>query len=56
MSIVNKLLEISKNEIVNLKSGEVFLVCDLFKVYKWKCVSCSDRLLRGTLFLNYTKS
>ncbi|MDU4953951.1 MULTISPECIES: DUF1413 domain-containing protein [Clostridium] len=56
MSTVNKLLEISKKEIVNLKSGKVFLVCDLFKVYKLNCVSCSDRLRRGTLFLNYTKS
>ena len=32
---------------------EIFLVRDLFKGYEWNRISRSDRLLLGTLFLNY---
>ena len=31
----------------------LFLVRDLFKGYEWNRISRSDRLLLGTLFLNY---
>lgn len=53
---VNELLDIAKSELVNLKSGEIFLVRDLFKGYEWNRISRSDRLLFGTLFLNYIKN
>ncbi len=43
MSTANQLLEIAKNEIINLKPGEVFLVRDLFKGYEWNRISRSDR-------------
>lgn len=53
---VNELLDVAKNELINLKSGEIFLVRDLFKGYEWNRISRSDRLLLGTLFLNHIKS
>jgi len=37
----------------NLNKGEVFLVKDLFKGYVWNRIPRKDRLLLGTLFLNY---
>ena len=52
----NELLEIAKEELKNVDSEEVFLVRDLFKGYKWNRISKSNRLLLGTLFLNYIKS
>ncbi|WP_313755979.1 MULTISPECIES: single-stranded DNA-binding protein [Tissierella] len=52
----NELLEIAKDETKNLISGEVFLLRDLFKGYEWNRISRSNRLLLGTLFLNYIKS
>jgi hypothetical protein len=56
MPTVNELLEIAKAELANLLPGEVFLVRDLFKGYEWNRISRSDRLLLGTLFLNYIKT
>ena len=56
LSTVNELLDMSKIELTNLKSSEIFLVRDLFKGYEWNRISRSDRLLPGTLFLNYIKS
>lgn len=56
LSTVNELLDMSKIELTNLKSSEIFLVRDLFKGYEWNRISRSDRLLLGTLFLNYIKS
>ena len=50
---VNKLLEVAINETKSLKDDEVFLVKDLFKGYEWNRIPRSDRLLLGTLFLNY---
>ncbi len=52
----NELLEISKEELINLNSEEIFLVRDLFKGYEWNRISRSNRLLLGTLFINYIKS
>jgi len=52
----NELLEIAKEELKNLDSAEIFLVRDLFKGYEWNRISRSNRLLLGTLFLNYIKS
>ncbi|WP_313129802.1 single-stranded DNA-binding protein [Anaerocolumna sp.] len=56
MQNANELLETAKDEIKNLKSGEIFLLRDLFKGYEWNRISRSNRLLLGTLFLNYIKS
>lgn len=56
MSNVNELLESAKAEIEQLNPEEIFLVRDLFKGYEWNRVSRSDRLLLGTLFLNYIKT
>ncbi len=53
MPNVNVLLEIAMSEISNLNLGEPFLLRDLFKGYEWNRISRSDRLLLGTLFLNY---
>ena len=51
-----ELLEITKEELKNINSEEIFLVRDLFKGYEWNRISRSNRLLLGTLFLNYIKS
>lgn len=56
MPTVNELLDKAKAELSHLLSGEVFLVRDLFKEYEWNRISRSDRLLLGTLFLNYIKT
>lgn len=56
MPTVNGLVDIAKAELSSLLPGEVFLVRDLFKGYEWNRISRSDRLLLGTLFLNYIKS
>ena len=56
MPTVNELLDKAKSELLNLISGEVFLLRDLFKGYEWNRISRSDRLLLGTLFLNYIKT
>jgi len=53
MIAVNELLEIAIKETENLMDDEVFLVKDLFKVYEWNRIPRNDRLLLGTLFLNY---
>lgn len=56
LSTVNELLDMARRKLTNLKTGEIFLVRDLFKGYEWNRISRSDRLLLGTLFLNYIKS
>ncbi|MPN33781.1 hypothetical protein SDC9_181273 [bioreactor metagenome] len=50
---VNELLEIAIKEAENLMDAEIFLVKDLFKGYEWNRIPRNDRLLLGTLFLNY---
>lgn len=53
MSDVNDMLEKAVFELQFLKKDEIFLVRDLFKGYEWKLIPRNDRLLLGTLFLNY---
>ena len=53
---VNKLLELAIKEAENLENGEIFLVKELFKGYEWNRIPRKDRLLLGTLFLNYISS
>ena len=52
---VNQLLEYAIKEAQNMYNGEVFLVRDLFKGYEWNRIIKRDRLLLGTLFLNFVK-
>ena len=52
---VNQLLEYAIQEVKKLNSGEVFLVRELFKGYLWNRIPRKDRLLLGTLFLNWTE-
>lgn len=42
-------------ELCILKKGERFIVKDLFKGHIWNKQNKSERLLLGTLFLNYAK-
>jgi len=56
MPDVNELLSIAIKETHYLKEGEVFLVRDLFKGYEWNRISRSERILLGTLFLNYVNT
>lgn len=53
MMDVNIALEQAIREIKFLNEGEVFLVKDLFKGYEWNRIPRKNRLLLGTLFLNY---
>lgn len=53
---VNFLLEIAIKETIDLKVNEIFLLRELFKGYEWNRIERKDRLLLGTLFLNYVKS
>lgn len=53
MAAANELLARAIEETKRLHINEVFLVRDLFKGYEWNRISRSDRLLLGTLFLNY---
>lgn len=50
---VNELLELAIKETENLIENEIFLVKDLFRGYEWNRIPRNDRLLLGTLFLNY---
>lgn len=56
MITVNSLLSQAIDETKHLCANEVFLVRDLFKGYEWNRISRSDRLLLGTVFLNYVHS
>ena len=49
----NQLLEYATHEVLELNSGEDFLVRELFKGYLWNRIPRKDRLLLGTLFLNW---
>lgn len=53
---VNKLLEIAKKEVENLKTDEIFLVKELFKGYEWNRIDRKTRLLLGILFLNWVRT
>ena len=55
MSNVNDLLEEAISETENLMEEEIFLLKDLFKGYVWNRIEVKDRLLLGTLFLNYVQ-
>lgn len=50
----DQLLIYAQKQIANLRSGEIFLVKDLFHGYEWKRIPVKDRLLLGTLFFNAT--
>lgn len=50
---VNDLLDKVITEVKNFYVEEIFLLRDLFKGYEWSRIPIKDRLLLGTLFLNY---
>lgn len=52
---VNQLLECAMQEVKELNSGEIFLVRELFKGYLWNRIPRKNRLLLGTLFLNWAQ-
>jgi len=56
MPNVNDLLFMAVKETDYLNGGEIFLLRDLFKGYEWNRISRSERLLLGTLFLNYVNT
>lgn len=56
MKDVNSVLKTALDETKNLRTGEEFLVKDLFKGYEWNRIPFKDRLLLGTLFLNAVTS
>ncbi len=50
---VNELLEKAIRETENIRKDETFLLKDLFRGYEWNRIDRRNRLLLGTLFLNY---
>lgn len=52
----NELLAEAIRELDNVNSGETFLVKDLFQGIRWNRFPRNERLLLGTLFLNYIKT
>jgi hypothetical protein len=56
MKTVNELLEYAQKELINVPEGLDFLVRDLYKGYIWKQIHIKDRLLLGTLFLNFANN
>ncbi|MCH1984127.1 single-stranded DNA-binding protein [Ruminococcus sp. OA3] len=56
MTDVNDLLSFAIKEAENLMDGEIFLLKDLFKGYEWNRIPRNERLLLGTLFLNYANT
>lgn len=56
MRNINELLQIAIDETANIVPGEKFLLKDLFKGYEWNRILRKDRLLLGTLFLNFVNS
>ena len=53
---VNVLLEQAINETGYISENEIFLVRDLFKGYEWNRIPLRNRLLLGTLFLNFVNN
>ena len=56
MPTVNELLNRAQVEVSNPLLREVFLVRNLFMGYEWNRIYRNDRLLLGTLFINYIKT
>lgn len=56
MTDVNDLLSLAIKETENLVDGEIFLLKELFKGYEWNRIPRNERLLLGTLFLNYANT
>lgn len=56
MTGVNDLLSFAIKETEFLMDGEIFLLKDLFKGYEWNRIPRNERLLLGTLFLNYANT
>ena len=53
---MNPLLNIAINNLDNLKSGEVFLVKELFLGYEWNRLSAYERTNLGILFIDQVRN
>ncbi len=52
----NDLLREAIQELDKVHSGDTFIVKDLFQGIRWNRFPRNERLLLGTLFLNYIKT
>ena len=52
----NDLLKEAIRELDKVHSGDTFIVKDLFQGIRWNKFPRNERLLLGTLFLNYIKT
>ncbi|MCI9185389.1 MAG: single-stranded DNA-binding protein [Lachnospiraceae bacterium] len=52
----NELLAEAIIELGKLQTGEAFIVKDLFQGIRWNRFPRNERILLGTLFLNYVKT
>lgn len=52
----NELLAEAIIELEKLQTGETFIVKDLFQGIRWNRFPRNERILLGTLFLNYVKT
>lgn len=52
----NDLLAEAIRELDKVHSGDIFIVKDLFQGIRWNRFPRNERLLLGTLFLNYVKT
>jgi hypothetical protein len=52
----NDLLREAIQELDKVHSGDTFIVKDLFQGIRWNKFPRNERLLLGTLFLNYIKT
>lgn len=52
---VNELLDESKRLLLNVPSGTVFLVRDLFRGYEWNAIPVRNRIRLGNLFVIYAE-
>ena len=56
MADANDLFSFARKKKKNLMDGETFLLKELFKGYEWNRIPRNERLLLGTLFLNYVNT
>ena len=52
---MNSLLNSAISELDNIKSGEIFLLKDLFVGYKWNRLSTAVRTNVGILFISHVR-
>lgn len=53
---VDNLLDIAKNTLNEVASGEKFIVRDLFRGFEWSRIYVGDRTRLGALFFHYAQN